>query len=92
MAVGVPTVATAVGGVPDVVDDERTGLLVPAGNAPALAFAIERLAGDSALGRRLVAAAAGDVESRFGAARLVAETAALYRRLCDRSVGRTIPS
>lgn len=44
MAAGLPVVATGVGGVPEVVQDGRTGLLAPAGDAAALAEHIDRLA------------------------------------------------
>lgn len=47
MASGLPVVATRVGGVPDIVEDERTGLLVEPGDAEALAEALRRLAGDA---------------------------------------------
>lgn len=50
---GVPIVATAVDGTPEVVRDEQTGLLVPAGDAPALADALERILTDHDLRRRL---------------------------------------
>lgn len=53
-ASGLPAVATAVGGVPAAVGD--AALLVPAGDAPAAARELERLAGDPDLRRRLVAA------------------------------------
>lgn len=48
-ATGLPSVASRVGGVPDVVADGRTGCLVPAGDAPALAQAIETLDANSDL-------------------------------------------
>jgi glycosyltransferase involved in cell wall biosynthesis len=50
---GVPSVGTRVGGVPDAVHDERTGLLVPVGDVAALARALERLQADPELRRRL---------------------------------------
>ena len=43
LAVGTPVIATAVGGVPELVRDGENGLLVPAGDADALAGAIRRL-------------------------------------------------
>lgn len=53
MAAGRPCVATAVGGVPDVVQDGIDGLLVPHGDAGALARALDRVLADPALARRL---------------------------------------
>jgi glycosyltransferase involved in cell wall biosynthesis len=64
-ACGVPAVATAVGGVPELVDDGITGLLVPAGDAPALAAALERLLRDRDLAARLGAAARRKIEQTF---------------------------
>lgn len=55
---GVPVIASSVGGLPEAVDDGRTGLLVPPGSAPALATALARLHHDRALLERLAAAAA----------------------------------
>jgi glycosyltransferase involved in cell wall biosynthesis len=49
MAAGLPIVATAVGGVPEMVANEKEGLLVESRNAPALAQAIERLSGEESL-------------------------------------------
>jgi glycosyltransferase involved in cell wall biosynthesis len=57
MAAGRPVVASAVGGLKDLVVDGETGLLVPPGDAPALRAALERLLGDRALRERLGAAA-----------------------------------
>lgn len=53
MAHGRPVVASAVGGLLDLVADGETGLLVPAGDVQALRVALERLLGDPALRRRL---------------------------------------
>jgi glycogen(starch) synthase len=53
MAHGRPVVASAVGGLLDLVADEETGLLVPPGDVGALRAALERLLGDAALRRRL---------------------------------------
>jgi glycosyltransferase involved in cell wall biosynthesis len=62
LAVGCPVIATAVGGVPEVVRDGENGLLVPPGDAAALATAIERFFGDASLRERLRDAAARSVE------------------------------
>ncbi|HYC89654.1 MAG TPA: glycosyltransferase family 4 protein, partial [Thermoanaerobaculia bacterium] len=66
MAVGTPVVATPVGGIPDVVDDGRTGLL--ARDAEGLAAAVRRILGDPALAARLAAAAREEARRRFDAA------------------------
>lgn len=55
MARGVPIVATRVGGVPRLVSSGQNGILVPAGDAVALAAAIEGVLGDPSLWRRLTA-------------------------------------
>ena len=57
MAQGLPIVASRVGGIPELIAHERTGLLVPPGDPAALAAALARLAGDSALRARLGTAA-----------------------------------
>jgi glycosyltransferase involved in cell wall biosynthesis len=80
LSVGAPLVATAVGGVPSIVEDERSGLLVPAGDAVALADALARALGDPALRQRLGAGGRHTVSERFSAARMVAGYEAEYRR------------
>jgi glycosyltransferase involved in cell wall biosynthesis len=57
LAVGTPVVATAVGGVPEVVHDGENGLLVPPADVPALADALRRVLQDDALRDRLAAGA-----------------------------------
>jgi glycosyltransferase involved in cell wall biosynthesis len=54
MAAGVPIVATAVGGVPEIVTDGESALLTPAGDAPSLAAAISALLDDRELARELI--------------------------------------
>jgi glycosyltransferase involved in cell wall biosynthesis len=65
MAHGRPVVASAVGGLLDLVEDGVTGLLVPPGDVPALRSAIERLFADDELRRRLGDAARERVRDRF---------------------------
>ena len=65
MALGVPVVATPVTGIPELVEDGVTGLLVPEHDPAALAAAIKRLLADEALAQRLAAAARRRVEKDF---------------------------
>jgi len=81
LAAGRPVVSTDVGGVADVVKNEETGLLVPAGEIDALADAILVLARDDELRSRLAAAAPGDMRQRYSVERLVDDVDRLYRRL-----------
>jgi glycosyltransferase involved in cell wall biosynthesis len=62
LSVGTPVIATSVGGVAEVVEDGLNGLLVPPGDADALAAAIHRYFADEGLRDRLRAAAASSVE------------------------------
>jgi glycosyltransferase involved in cell wall biosynthesis len=75
---GLPVVATAVNGVTELAMDGRTALVVPPGDAPALARAIDRLAADRALAGRLGAEARRTVLGLMGADRMVASIEALY--------------
>ena len=61
LAAGTPVLATATGGVAEVVHEEENGLLVPVGDVGALAGAIRRFFDDDELRRRLRAASAGSV-------------------------------
>ncbi len=80
-ACGRPMVATDVSGCREIVKDGVTGLLVPPGDAGALADALERLARDPDLRRRLGAAARDLVERELSEEAVVAQTLALYRSL-----------
>lgn len=79
MACERPIVATRAGGIPEIVEDEVTGLLVAARDHQALADAIVRALNDEALRRRMGAAGLARVRERFTVERMVAETARLYR-------------
>jgi glycosyltransferase involved in cell wall biosynthesis len=83
-AAGRPIAATAAGGTVEVIEDGRTGLLVPVGDEAALAGAVRRLVQDPELRARLGAAARVHVEATFGMDRMVAEYAALYDELAER--------
>jgi glycosyltransferase involved in cell wall biosynthesis len=80
MAIGVPVVATAVGGVPDLLAGGAAGLLVPPGDVPALASALASLlddpAGRQALGRAGRARAVG-----YGAGRMVRRLLDIYKEV-----------
>jgi glycosyltransferase involved in cell wall biosynthesis len=77
-AAGLPVVATAVGGLPEVVDHGVTGLLVPAGDPAALAAAIGRLLEDEALRRSFGAAGRRVAAERFSYARYAGLVSAVY--------------
>lgn len=78
MATGVPVVATTVGGIPDVVNNEINGLLVKPGDEHAIAEAIVRLAGNMALRAELRKAAYRFVAANYGDAKVVAKLMVLY--------------
>ena len=82
-ATGLPVVATSVHGIPDVVRDSVTGLLVPAKDATALATAIGRLVEDEGLRRRLGAAGREYVAQRYDWRRNAAQMELIYRRLLE---------
>ena len=81
MAAGRPICATAVGGVPEAIEDDRNGLLVRPGEPDALAGGLIRLMDDPTLARRLAGAAKQTAERRFSALRAAREYQNLYERL-----------
>jgi len=80
MSAGVPVVASNVGGIPEIVEDGRSGLLV-GNSAQEIAAAILRLKGDRAFASRLGACARQSVEERFSVAAMVAGTIRTYERI-----------
>ena len=90
MALDVPVIATDVGGNGELVQDGKTGYLIPVGNDVALAAAIGRVFNDPTRTGRLAATARQMTETRFSLERMVADYEALYLRLlAQRAVRRT---
>jgi len=87
MALARPVVATEVGGLPEVVVDGETGLLVAPRDHMALARAVGALLSDPARARALGEAGLRRVETEFTVERMVAGYLALYERLLDRTEG-----
>lgn len=85
MAAGRPVIATDVGAVAKIVQPGRTGLLVPPGDAGALADAILTLLEDPTVARSMGAAARAYVAANFSVGEMVQRTAAVYRRVLAES-------
>ena len=85
MACGKPVVATSAGGIPEVVADGETGILVPPRSPDALARAIVTLLTDDGLRRRMGEAGLARVKERFSAERMVQETLEVYERVARRT-------
>jgi len=81
MACGLPAVATQVGGIPEMVETGVTGTLVPPGDVPALASALERLASDAPLRRGMGRAARSRALTRFSKERMALELEKIYEGL-----------
>lgn len=82
MCFGCPSVSTRVGGIPEVVEQDRSGVLVPAGDADALAGAVQALIEDAPRRTALGRAARARAQALFSAEVIVPRYEALYRRLC----------
>jgi glycosyltransferase involved in cell wall biosynthesis len=79
MAAGTPVVASAVSGIPELVEDGVNGVLVAPERPAELADALERLHGDPALRERLAGAGRETVATRFDGDRLAGRLAELFR-------------
>jgi len=85
MACGVPTIATRVGGVPELIDDGSNGLLFPVGDTDAMAVAAIALFNDLPRLETMAAAARRTARDRFCATRIIPLYEAYYERVLARS-------
>ncbi len=83
-ALGVPVVATAVGGIPEVVEDGVSGILVPPASPSELADAVMRLLREPAIARAMGEAGRARVEREFTLERTIAGHLAVYEGLLGR--------
>lgn len=88
MAAKVPVVATAVGGVPEMVEDEESALLVPARDPRSMAAAIARVLTDPALAQRLTTNASALVATRYSPETYVRSLLEIYRGVISTSIKR----
>jgi len=84
MALGVPVVATRIGGIPQVVEHDGNGLLIDADSEDQLTAALERLLGDAGLRERLAENARRTIEDRYSFALRMAKVRAIYDGLLGR--------
>ncbi|MFD0737906.1 glycosyltransferase [Lysobacter koreensis] len=80
MSVGCPVIASQVGGTPELVEHDATGLLFRSDDSDALAAQLRRLVAEPALRARLGRESAARIRSRYSIARLVDATVAVYER------------
>jgi len=85
MAYGLPAIASRVGGIPDIVEDGVSGLLVPPADPQALAHAIERLARDPAYARQLADAGRERLQTHFNWDVITKRWDAVYRTAAVRT-------
>jgi glycosyltransferase involved in cell wall biosynthesis len=88
MAAGLPAVVTAVGGVPELVANEKQGIVVPPSDPLALSAALLRLATDSAMRRAMGIAAAKRAQDEFDDRNMVEAYESLYDELLSAPVER----
>ncbi|OHA85128.1 MAG: hypothetical protein A2408_00845 [Candidatus Yonathbacteria bacterium RIFOXYC1_FULL_52_10] len=79
-AAGIPCIATSVGGIPEIIEDGVSGLLVPARNPRLIAEAITKLAQDKTLRTSLGETLQHKIATEFSLKKMLSETTAVYRQ------------
>jgi glycosyltransferase involved in cell wall biosynthesis len=87
MASALPVIASNVGGLREVVENDRTGILVPPANDPAIASAISRLVEERGPGANMGAAARARAVENYSMSTMAARTLALYRECVSKTRG-----
>ncbi len=80
MAIGKPVIASRVGGIPEIISDMETGILIEPGNAVSLSQAILHLCEDEGLRQRLGSNAANFISEKLSPERVVCETEKVYEQ------------
>jgi len=88
MAAGLPVIATAVGGVPELLEDQKSGFLVAPGDWEAMGGAMLRLLENIEMRRTMAAFAVQQAVEIFSATHMAQEYMALY----ERSLHTTLPN
>lgn len=83
MSVGCPLIATAVGGIPELIKDDRNGILIPSENLGAMTAACQKLLDDHALAARLGRQAWRDCDDLYNPANIARQTIAAYQEAID---------
>ncbi|HVY71427.1 MAG TPA: N-acetyl-alpha-D-glucosaminyl L-malate synthase BshA [Verrucomicrobiae bacterium] len=84
MTFGCPSVATRVGGIPEVIEDGATGIMTAAGDADSLSGAVRKVMHDPALRFKMGEAARRRAQTLFSAEAIVPRYEALYRAVCGK--------
>ena len=87
---GLPLIASATGGIPEIVRDGETGILVPAEDELSLAEALAFLIGDSEKRKSLGLEAARDIQKRFTEDNMLKETEKVYDEILRKRTGNTV--
>ncbi len=86
MACGVPSIATRVGGVPELIEDGKNGLLFEIGDVDGMAAAAVALLRDEPRFQAMILAARKTAQDRFCASRIIPEYEAYYERVVARTL------